>query len=197
MTGLELSWRVVQALTAATKLDPQHVHSLLRAIGVLDNQILQLHRKISREHTEPAPTQQEVVGCKALLLEIIRRASYDWVLYRQSSRLPQKKLAEEAYHWIFVEESGEERTKNGKHLTGFVAICDLLDLDPDSVRARIRLLTVANVMSVGRPAEYRRQDWRDTESSISHGQIDYETLEREHGFSLMSLDDYNDGCFPG
>lgn len=195
MNKLQVTWQAVEALLAATRVDPRHAPSLLTALRLLEKQVLLLHEATvptaSRFVDQPL-CQQEVVGCKALLLEIIRRASYDWVLYRQSSRIPQKRLAEDAYHWLFVEETSEERKASGKHLTGFVAICDLLDLDPEMVRARVRTLTVANVMSVGRPAEYRRQDWRDTEESFSPGHIDSDTLEREHGFSLTSFDDYND-----
>lgn len=104
----------------------------------------------------------EAGGCKALLLEIVRRAAYDWVLYRTSSRIQNKLLAEDAYRWLFLEEEDgpeyEERKKEGKLMTSFVAICEQLDLDPDRVRGHIRQMTPKNVMSVGRPAEYRRRE---------------------------------------
>lgn len=106
--------------------------------------------------------QQEINGCKTLLLEVIRRAAYDWALYRGSRRMSQKLLAEQAFNWLFVEEEGtpewEERMREGKHITAFINICESLDLDPDKVRGHIRRLTPKNVMSVGRPAEYRRRD---------------------------------------
>lgn len=106
-------------------------------------------------------TLQEVQGCKALLLEIIRRAAYDWVLYRSSRRLLNKQLAESAYSWLFKEGPGTEewegRSREGKSITAFVTICSMLDLDVESVRGHIRRLTPKNVMSVGRPAEYRRK----------------------------------------
>lgn len=64
---------------------------------------------------------QEINGCKALLLEIVRRAAYDWVLYRSSTRLIQKSLAEAAFHWLFMEapdtQEWKERTKEGKTVT--------------------------------------------------------------------------------
>jgi hypothetical protein len=105
---------------------------------------------------------QEINGCKTLLLEIIRRAAYDWVLYRASTRLMQKMLADQSYRWLFVEEPNSadwnERVREGKYITSFVAICDSLDLDPEMVRGHIRRLTPKNVMSVGRPAEYRKRD---------------------------------------
>lgn len=111
---------------------------------------------------DPALIQQEINGCKSLLLEIIRRAAYDWVLYRTSRRLLQRKLAEQAYNWLFVEEENSaewrERMESEKYITSFVAICEALELDPESVRTHIKKLTPKNVMSVGRPAEYRRRD---------------------------------------
>ena len=111
-----------------------------------------------REH---ALIAQEINGCKVLLLEVVRRAAYDWVLYRTSRRMLHKKLAEDAYYWLFVEEPGHpnwtERAKVGKHITSFLTICNELDLDADTVRSYVRRLTIKNVMSVGRPAEYRRR----------------------------------------
>jgi hypothetical protein len=102
----------------------------------------------------------EASACRALLLEVVRRAAFDWVLYRSSSKLINKQLAEGAYHWLFIEEPDSAtwavRRKNGKEITGFCAICDLLDLDPDKVRERIRLLTKKEIMNAGRPAERRK-----------------------------------------
>jgi len=102
----------------------------------------------------------ESSSCRALLLEIIRRASYDWVLYRTSSKLANRMLADNAYHWLFVEEEGtsawKQREFNDKELTGFVAICDALELDVNQVRKRIRTLTERDIMGAGRPAEKRK-----------------------------------------
>jgi hypothetical protein len=110
---------------------------------------------------DPALVTQEINGCKVLLLEVVRRAAYDWVLYRTSRRMLHKKLAEDAYSWLFMEEPGHpnwvERQSVGKHITSFLAICSELDLDADTVRNYVRKLTIKNVMSVGRPAEYRRR----------------------------------------
>lgn len=120
-------------------------------------------RQARRPHAE---IQQEIVGSKSLLLEIIRRAAYDWVLYRSSRRLLHKKLAEESFIWLFKEEPGhpdwDERATNGKQMTSFVGICSALDLDVDTLRGHIRRMTAKNVTSVGRPAEYRRVEIRET-----------------------------------
>lgn len=112
---------------------------------------------------EPAYTDPTMDSscCRALLLEIMRRAAYDWVLYRTDSKIQNKKLAEDAYYWLFEEDetspSWQERIAEDKLMTAFIVICDSLDLDPDNVRKYIRKLTIKNVMSVGRPAERRKQ----------------------------------------
>lgn len=115
-----------------------------------------------RRSRDPALIQQEILGSKTLLLEVVRRAAYDWVLYRTSRRFLNKKLAEDAYVWLFVESPGHanwiEREKQGKSITSFLSICSELDLDVEQVRMYVRRLTVKNVMSVGRPAEYRRRE---------------------------------------
>lgn len=104
--------------------------------------------------------QHEAGSCRALLLEIIRRASFDWVLYRNSSKLVMKALAEEAHHWLFLEDEGSQswvfRARTGKGLLAFLTICDTLDLEPKTVRARVRELTERDIMGAGRPAERRK-----------------------------------------
>lgn len=102
----------------------------------------------------------EASNCRALLLEIIRRAAYDWVLYRGSSELTKRQWAESAYYWLFEEDSSfatwATRERDGKLLTGFITICAVLDLDPSRVRKRIRSLTTHGILSAGRPAEKRK-----------------------------------------
>lgn len=130
---------------------------------------------------DPALLQQEIDGCKLLLAEIIRRAAFDWVLYRTSRRLLHKRLAEQAYNWLFVEEpdSAEwrERQESDKYITSFVAICDALDIDPNAMRTYIKKLTPKNVMSVGRPAEYRRRDAAPSMPDEAPLAIDGRTLD--------------------
>jgi len=106
----------------------------------------------------------EVTKCRALLLEVIRRAAHDWVLYRLSKKLHQQELAQHAYIWLFEEEPGhpwwrERHQKENRelHITSFVSICEEIDLDPEHVRETVRHLTIKDVMSAGRPAERRRR----------------------------------------
>lgn len=117
----------------------------------------------TRKEAPPDPLgerMREAEGARALLLEIVRRAAYDWVLYRSSTRIDQKILAEDAYTWLFVEDEDHAHWKvrrdDGKLITGFVAICDALDLDVSRVRKYIRALTPNRVMSSGRPPENSR-----------------------------------------
>lgn len=121
----------------------------------LEKRILPLLRGIRPQESPDNPS-----ACRALLLEIIRRAAYDWVLYRTSSKLGNRQLAESAYHWLFVEDrwssSWSIRERNEKGITGFLAICDILELDPEQVRRRVRKLTPVDIMSAGRPAERRK-----------------------------------------
>jgi hypothetical protein len=129
---------------------------------------LLLAEEAEEEEEEPAPIrdealiQQEINGAKTLLLEIIRRSAFDYVLYRTSRRMVYKALADQAYHWLFLEKPGtrewDQRQHEGKYITSFEAICEALDLDADNVRAHVRKLTPKHVTSVGRPAEYRRRD---------------------------------------
>jgi len=102
----------------------------------------------------------EASACRALLLEVIRRAAFDWVLYRSSSDIAKKQWAETAYIWLFEETprsaTWSTRQRDGKLLTGFVTVCTILDLDPDQVRSRVRKMTVQSILSAGRPAERRK-----------------------------------------
>lgn len=130
---------------------------------------------------------QEINGSKTLLLEMIRRAAYDWILYRSSTRLPQKQLAEQSYEWLFLEKPGHPswslRMREDKQCMSLIAVCESLDLDPETVRKHVRRLTPKHVMSVGRPAEYRRRDvfsaaaGDDDVYDLPDGLVDYAALE--------------------
>ena len=117
-------------------------------------------RPLERPYSPDADPLLEAGSCRALLLEIVRRASYDWVLYRTSSKLIKRMLAEDAYRWLFVEEPDttiwRQRQQAGKELTGFISICEAVGVDPERVRKRIRQLTERDIMGAGRPAEKRK-----------------------------------------
>jgi hypothetical protein len=129
---------------------------------------------------EPIWAAKEASSCRALLLEIVRRSAYDWVLYRLSSDMANKKLADDAFHWLFLETrqtaAWRERERCGKQLTAFLDICELLDLDPDVCRQQIRKLTVKNVTSIGRPAEKRHQSSDEPTWSEHQLHLAFETI---------------------
>ena len=127
---------------------------------------------VYEERTAWEPSSpQEASRCRALLLEVLRRAAHDWVLYRQSSRLNNKECAQDAYIWLFEESkdhpAGRHRASaifefddgdiaGVRNITSFLGICEALDLDPDTVRSRVRQMDVQTIISAGRPAETRR-----------------------------------------
>ena len=75
--------------------------------------------------------------------KLIYRAAYDWLLYRESEDLEKRQLAAEAYCWLFL---GPEGPAPGPGFY-FIEVCEMLGLDPDLHRARLREL---NVRQVGR-----------------------------------------------
>lgn len=111
-------------------------------------------------------------GARALLLEILRRAAYDWVLYRSSTRIEHKQLAEDAFTWLFQEDEEHQhwdiRDDEGKQLTSFLSICEELDLDADVVRRAVRNLTLNRVVASGRPPTKTKQrmDGAEAESTL-------------------------------
>lgn len=111
------------------------------------------------EDTWEPTSQLSVSRCKRLLLEILRRAAHDWILYRHHHKMGMRELAEDAYTWLFVEDEGHPNwklRKGCKILTSFIAICEAMDFDPDQVRQRIKKMDIKTVISAGRPAESRR-----------------------------------------
>ena len=109
---------------------------------------------------------------RTLLLDVMQRAAHDWVLYRTSSRMDHRELAYDAYVWLFEEGPGtanwETRKREGRELTSFLSICDILDVDPDFARAHIRKLTVRDVKMAGRPADRRHRQSLDTSYYDEH-----------------------------
>lgn len=108
-----------------------------------------------------ARSRIESSRCKALLLEIVKRAIHDWILYRGHSEITKATYAHDAYYWLFVEDeqhpSFKERIKNKSTITSFVVICELTDLQPKSLREHIKTLKVSDIMGTGRPVEHRRR----------------------------------------
>lgn len=145
---------------------------------------------------------QEIGRCRALLLEIIRRAAHDWILYRASARLPLKQLAEDAYTWLFDEKPGHPwwvtRERSGCVLTSFLGICDQLDLEPEYVRRHLRKLTMQQIIMAGRPAERRNKTQEDSgyaEHAIT-GAVDVDSLDDHDAFENSYAEQFSVGT-PG
>jgi len=117
---------------------------------------------------------READGARQLLLEILRRAAYDWVLYRTSRVAEKKQLAEEAFIWMFKEQPGHshwsQRIDEDKEFTSFLSICEVLDMDPETVRNYIRTLTPHRITTAGRSVEMPQTE---TDKSVAcHANVD-------------------------
>jgi hypothetical protein len=122
---------------------------------------------------DPVDVQIEDSRNKALLLEILRRAAHDWVLYRQHNDLALKQIAADAYVWLFEEEPGHQwwsvRQSEKRTVTAFLMICEAIELDPKNVRNHVRKLDVKTIMSAGRPAERRHLNTEEESGFPDHG----------------------------
>jgi hypothetical protein len=141
---------------------------------------------------DPASSRIESSRCRALLLEIVKRASHDYILYRMSRKMDKRQLAEDAYIWLFEEDErharARERRTSGRTLTSFLTICELLDLDPESVRRAVRQTDIRSIVNAGRPAEHRRRRDEQEAPSVpdSHQLVDFGLDELEHEDPMLS-----------
>jgi hypothetical protein len=79
------------------------------------------------------------VGYRALWMKVVIRAAFDWVSYRDSTKLEHKKIAEYAYVWLFTP---------SELFNSFENICQAVDLPPDKIRAWARKLTKEHVAKI-------------------------------------------------
>jgi hypothetical protein len=87
-------------------------------------------------------TQRSVdpyVGYRALWMKVIIRAGFDWVSYRDVTKLEQRKEAERAYKWLF---------EASELFNSFENICHLVDLPPEKIRRWVRALTKEHVAKI-------------------------------------------------
>jgi hypothetical protein len=78
------------------------------------------------------PYYEEQTKIKLLLASIIRRAAFDIALYRDDPKLVNRKVAWEAYRWMFREPQMPPDPID--QFTSFLNICDVLDQDPEWIR---------------------------------------------------------------
>lgn len=125
-----------------------------------------------QRETLSTPVDDRYAGVRALWIKVIIRAVFDWVAYRDSSRLIQRKLADSAYTWLF---------KPSDLFNSFENVCHMLDIDPERVRRW------ANTMS------------KDQVAKIEHLER-YPSAGRDVGPALLSMVDdmlteVEDDCF--
>lgn len=72
-------------------------------------------------------------------LKVIVRAAFDWVSYRDSDKLIQRKLAESAHAWLF---------QPSNLFNGFDSICLSLDVDAEKVRKWVKGLSKDQVAKI-------------------------------------------------
>ena len=118
-----------------------------------------------QEITAPAGPDDRYAGVRALWAKVIIRAVFDWVTYRDSLKLQQRKLADNAEAWLF---------QPNELFNGFENVCKFLDVCPNMIRARARTMTKENVFKI----EHRERDGKS---------IDEES-EEEGTLSLPSGD---------
>jgi hypothetical protein len=86
----------------------------------------------------PSP-EMRYSGVRALWLKVVLRAIFDWVTYRDSTKLMQRKLADNAYTWLF---------KPSHLFNSFENICRYLDIDADTVRERAQSMTRRDIAKI-------------------------------------------------
>jgi hypothetical protein len=79
------------------------------------------------------------VGYRALWMKVIIRAAFDWVSYRDSTKLDKLKDAESGHRWIF---------EDSELFNSFETICQLVDLPLDKVRRWVLGLTKEHVAKI-------------------------------------------------
>lgn len=133
-----------------------------------------------RTDEQYAQLAQDIAGGKNLLIELVKRTAFDWVLYRNSRKMDYRRIAEDAYIWLFLENEEhyhwQVRESDGKSLTSFQSICDVLDMDAERIRAKVRTLTPEKVRSSGRPPAHARNEVYDAHVSV-HASLPSEEAE--------------------
>lgn len=111
-------------------------------------------------YTPPKREDVDDETSTGLLTAILRRAVLDWVVYRCSPRIEKRRMAGQAYVWLYEECPGywtwPLRLKEGREALSFLSICDMLKISPDAIRRRAAEMTAKDVQHLGRPATNRK-----------------------------------------
>lgn len=90
-------------------------------------------------YDSPQRSVDRYVGYRALWMKVIIRAAFDWVSYRDSTKLELRKEAEKAYKWLF---------ESSLLFNSFENVCSIVDLPPDMMRYWVRSLTREHVAKI-------------------------------------------------
>ena len=93
-------------------------------------------------------TDRRYAGVRALWMKVIIRAVFDWVTYRDSTKVDKKKYAEGAYAWLF---------QKNLLFNSFETVCRHLDLDPERIREQARKMTKDDVAKI----EHLERDYEE------------------------------------
>lgn len=97
-------------------------------------------------------SDRRYAGVRALWMKVIIRAVFDWVTYRDNTKVDKRKYAESAHDWLF---------KKSILFNSFENICKNLDIDPQRIRTQALKMT------------------KDDVAKIEHMERDYESEEVE------------------
>jgi hypothetical protein len=92
-------------------------------------------------------------GVRALWMKVIIRAVFDWVTYRDSTKVDKLKYAEGAYNWLF---------QKSLLFNSFENVCKHLDIDAEKVRANARRMTKDDVAKI----EHLERDYEEDEKPV-------------------------------
>lgn len=95
---------------------------------------------LMHRHNIPDPgAGDRYAGMRSLWLKVIIRAMFDWASYRDSTKLMQRKLAENARVWLF---------EPSETFNSFENICRMLDIDIRKIRLRAETMNKDDVAKI-------------------------------------------------
>lgn len=90
-------------------------------------------------HEPSNELEKRYAGVRAMWAKVIIRAMYDWAAYRDSDKLPLRKVAENAARWLFSPSESFNSLEN---------ICYMLEISPQIVREKARTMTKSEVSKI-------------------------------------------------
>ena len=111
---LLISMRLLNGAVALVSVPPVRVVRRVEAKPKIAAPILRVVKPPPKVESKEESTEErsawepsspyEGSRCKALLLEVLRRAAHDWVLYRGHSEITKRECAQDAFTWLFKED---------------------------------------------------------------------------------------------